>query len=255
VEIVLKTDCILKIKDIFKNTEAGTLVLLDVDDTLITPKANIFSYKNNSHRTLIDDIIANKHRISNFTRILSNWRLQRKIVLVSCEWPSIIESMKQNRVSVFALTQIDTGQFGCIRNLERWRYRELKRNGIVFSRFIQGKSRLVLKKDKNGYAVFYNGVIMTGPFEKVEIFNELLRYVSAKKIIFVDDREENILSLYRFVKNTDILFTGIIFRGVEKCHSIPSDEISNLQKKYLLEKAIWLEDDEAKLLLSRHDHV
>jgi len=238
-----------KLKPIFQQIDENTLVLLDVDDTLITPKSNLFRYKNNPHRFLIDELKKNQHQYPKFDNILSQWRLQRKIQLVSEEWPSLIEEAKNAGAFVFALTQMDTGSLGAISSMETWRYQELRDNNIHFSNSFGNSENKILKKDKRGYAVFHKGIIMTGPFSKVEMLELLLQEMNPDKIICVDDREDHITNLNAFASQKGIAFTGIVFKAAEDIQGTPHPDIVAIQKKYLVEEAKWLEDDMAEEIL------
>ncbi len=242
---VIETRSIVELQNILKDADADTLVLLDVDDTLITPKANMFRYKNNPHHGFIDEIKNNKNTVLNFEDILSQWRAQRKTMLITPEWPAIIEDLQAKGAKVFALTQMDTGAFGVIQSMEEWRYQELLSLGFLFQDTLQDKTKIILKEDARGYCLFYHGILMTGPFTKVEVLDAFLKYLSPKKIIFVDDREKHVMSLAHYLDERHIAFTGIILRAVEELSGTPNEAIIKVQKQSLLEKALWLEDEEA----------
>lgn len=81
------------VKSHLSDLETRAAIFLDVDDTLITPISKVFrAYI--SHRMLIDDLKKERDQISNFERILSRWRLQRQVQLVSEDWLSFINDFK-----------------------------------------------------------------------------------------------------------------------------------------------------------------
>lgn len=245
-----------ELNSIFKGVGEDTLILLDVDDTLITPKANMFRYKNNPHRFFIDELKKNKGRYPNFANILSQWRLQRQTQLVCDEWPELIERLKKSGATVFALTHMDTGKLGDIPSIEEWRYQELVHKNIHFSPDLIQEEIKILKQNEKGYAVFYKGILLTGPFNKVDVLAELLQLIKPKpsKIILIDDREEQVVSTHNFVSHIlKIPFTGIVFKAAEELPGTPNSNIIQLQKKHMIEKMQWLEDEQALEILNQNN--
>ena len=272
---VLQTNSFEDLKNHLLTAGQQHIVLLDVDDTLITPKANVFRYKDhndqdNPYQKLIDEMKDNKNSLPNYAEIISHWRTKRQSILVHSEWPNLIQHMKKN-TTVFALTQMDTGNIGNISSMEEWRYNELLQMEIEFSKDNSSDNssnqNRVLLEDHRGYAAFFEGIAMTGPFTKVETLDKLLQNnpyltqekqnlaqinsMQAPKIIFVDDREDHVQDIGEWARAKNIEYLGIIFRGVETIRGNIQDEIVQIQKDYLLNKCIWLEDEEAATLLQR----
>jgi len=76
-------DSAAKVYDlIIKNAPANTLIsiFLDVDDTIIIPKSKTFRAA--PYNQMIDRIKDNKSNYDNYEEIVSNWRLQRKVMLI-----------------------------------------------------------------------------------------------------------------------------------------------------------------------------
>lgn len=237
---VFETRLFQELRDILLDSDRDTLILLDIDDTIITPRANIFRYKNNEHYPFIDELKKNKAQIPNFIELLSHWRLKRKSILVHENWPNVIQELKK-KMHVFGLTQMETGSFGHIPSMEEWRYHELQEKEIIFTDCFQDK---ILIKNDLGYSIFYKGIMMTGPFSKAEVLKEMLKGLAPKKIIFVDDRIEQIQDLASLAKEEKIGYLGIHYRGFEDVSGEVNHKIAKLQKKYFLEEGKWLEDDE-----------
>lgn len=292
---ILQTDSFDDLKNHLLTADQQHIVLLDVDDTLITSKANVFRYKDhnnqdNKYQKLIDEMKDNKNNLPNYAEIISHWRTKRQSILVHPEWPKLIQQMKKQS-KVYALTQMDTGNFGQISSMEAWRFNELMQMEIEFSREFSpestsGKSsnqNRVLLKDHRGYAVFFEGILMTGPFTKVETLDKLIQEkyrlpqelkqaskqefrqnlyqeseqeneMRAPKIIFVDDRKEHVQDIGEWARARNIEYLGIIFRGVETIRGNIQDEIVQIQKDYLLNKGIWLEDEEALKILQNSEN-
>ena len=215
-------------------------VFFDIDDTIIIPKS--LSFRCPPYNGMIDRIKEKKELIKNYEQIISNWRVSRKVMLLDENWPCVIENLKK-KMNIFALTKMNTGKFGCIDSMEKWRYNELKSLGIIFS-----NKNINLPKSfdlKNNSPSFCNGIFMTGNLKKSEVLNEIIKTTDLSKgITFVDDRECHIFDVEKFCNKNYIPFLGILFNGLKNFNEYASKEIAEFQEKYLLENAIWLEDEE-----------
>lgn len=221
-----------EIKSKINNLPEETVIFIDIDDTLITPKSSSFRIKGDE-LNLIDEIKRDKHLYPNYKQIISNWRLAREVILVENAWPEFIIILKK-KYKVFALTKMDTGEFGNIKSMEEWRYNELQKFGIEFSN-ISGIS------DN-----YYQGIFMTGSYLKSQIIEKYLTSFKPTHIIFIDDKEEYIEDVANFCSKTIIPFTAILYRGVDRLSGKFDPEIKRMQLQYLIKEAKWLEDEQIK---------
>nr|WP_231555828.1 hypothetical protein [Rickettsia hoogstraalii] len=123
-------DSAAKIYDLIIKNAPDDVSFIDVDDTIIALKSKTF--KKPPYNKMIDRIKENKSNYDNYEEIVSNWRLQRKVILIDEEWAEVINKLKA-KFPVYALTQMNTGEFGNILSTQDWRYKELKSLGIEFS--------------------------------------------------------------------------------------------------------------------------
>ena len=165
------------------NLSAEPTVFIDVDDTIITPKS--YSFRSPPYNKLIDKIKANHDKYDNYEEIISNWRLQRKIILIDEQWSDVINKLKE-KYKVFALTAMDMGPIGNIASMEQWRYNELSSYGINFTQNISFKNQ-----DKANEC-FYKGIFMTGTKSKSKTIEPFLSELSTKTLVMVDDRMSHI---------------------------------------------------------------
>lgn len=217
-------------------------IFFDIDDTIITPCSNTFRFTS-PYKGLIDDIKKNRTNINNAEEIIGNWRLQRKTMLVSSEWPTIINQLKEH-YNVHALTQIDTGTVGPINSMEQWRYNELAAHMVFFTPFTSHQVPQRLLK----HASCYQGIFMTGPHKKSEIIREIMQLSPIKQVILIDDKEAQINDVAHICKDTNTSFIGIIYQEVAHLPGLPDSAIAELQQHYLLTRSQWLEDDAAKVM-------
>lgn len=225
----------------------GTIVFLDVDDTLITPQSTSFRVPEGVVN-ITDGIKSNKTDYPDFEEIIGNWRLQRRVQKVDSDWPALIEKIK-TKCPVYGLTKMDTGPFGPIQSVEAWRYEELSKMGFSFSQSERLESRYKLSVQGKNRPVYYKGIFLTGSGTKSQIVHEYLRELAPKKIVLVDDRKAQLEELSLFCKNQKIDFVGIHFRALEHLPRF-NNELLALQRSVLIKEKRWMEDEEASALLN-----
>lgn len=244
-EQIITIHTVPEIQKTLAKLEKDATIFIDVDDTLITPKSKIFR-DSSPYRFLIDDLKRDRAQFNNFEKILSHWRLQRKTMLVSDLWPSFINNLKVTH-PVYALTKMETGAIGAIPSMEKWRYEELKEKGISFTSLFHGVSEvtLVSNPSKPYSASFYNGIFITGSFNKSDVIRIFLKETASSQIVLIDDRLEHLQDIAEECKRQSLPFLGILFKGTQLILGEPQQEVAEFQKQYLLKRAQWLEDEEA----------
>ena len=191
----------------------------------------------------------NADKVENFEILISRWRLQRKIQLVSEEWPPFIHSLKK-ATPVYGLTKMETGTVGDIPSMEKWRHQELESRGVSFTQTFQRQEEIELNIDAaQPYpASFYKGIFMTGSFNKGEVLRAFLINHSAPQIVLIDDRSEYLRDVQEECHRQNLPFLGILFKGIELIPGKPNPEVVAVQKQYFFEQSQWLEDEEAERL-------
>lgn len=242
---IIPVHTIQEVQKALSTIDDDSVIFIDVDDTLITPKSNGFR-ATSPYRFLIDDLKKNRDHYPNFEAILSHWRLQRKTILVCQEWPQLINTLKQKH-PVYALTKMETGPIGDIPSMEKWRYEELVGKGISFTPTFNGASEetFVTDSSKTHPPTFYKGIFITGSFHKSDVIRAFLKTQHPQQIVLIDDRPEYLQDAIEECNRQSIPFLGILFKGTELIPGQPDPKIAEFQKQYLLEKAQWLEDEEA----------
>lgn len=223
------------------------LLIVDIDDTIITPKALMFRPKSPWYN-FVDNL--KKEASQMLPEILSTWRTSRKAMLVEDFWPKIIKDLKVRGVKVIALTMMNTGAFGKIPSVERWRADELESLGINFSDFASDQVETIIEhQDLNKSATLYRGILFAGGYPKDVVLNSFIQKHSVPtKILFFDDRLEQIQLLDKYCEANNISYGGYHYRATER---LPYDEASDfgeIQTKTLIESHQWLEDEDAKKL-------
>lgn len=223
-----------------------TLVLIDVDNTLITPVSKAFRVTPN----LIDDIKKKKNNTKNFVDLLSHWRLQRKTMLVDSDWPTVLSTLKKKHALVYGLTKMETGSFGVIPSMEQWRYAELKSLNLEFSdnQALQKHSDQIAQGSPNS-PVFYRGILMTGSASKSEVLKLFQPFFAMDQILMIDDRLDQLEEVRTFCKIQSIPFLGIFFQGMTHFREQANPVVVAFQRDYLIKHGQWLEDEAAIALM------
>lgn len=232
----------------------NSLILLDIDNTIITPKANIFRNHPGCYPLLIDELKEQRASHPNINDIVMKWRLKRKVKLVESGWIELINNLKQSHATITGLTQLDNCLLNDELSIEKWRYNELKELGIEFSDY-NGKYNKILCPITTSYSMpasVYNGIIITGKYSKrqaltayIEHLKEFNNIEQFEQIIFIDDRLEKLEEIAEFAADNNIKFYGYHYKAAELLQPINlSTELIEKQKMKLLTEHIWLEDDE-----------
>jgi hypothetical protein len=247
-------------QNILAKAGPGTWVLLDVDDTLITPSDLIFRYDEgrNPDRLFIDDykklhnLPLNTDTRHKFLSALSTWRMKRPIQLVEEGWPKTVNTLKKQGATVLALTQMDIGAQGAIPSMEAWRYDELLHHDLVFSHELKIYP-LICGEGKEGTA--HKGILMTGSLSKDEALDAYMKQhqETPKHIIFFDDRQGHVEALELFCQQAGIAYDGFIYKAAHLLPGTPDPAIVSLQKHIFLEQGEWVDDLAAADLVAKEE--
>ncbi|ABV84679.1 DUF2608 domain-containing protein [Rickettsia massiliae] len=205
---------------IIKNAPTRASIFIDVDDMLITPKSKTF--KKPPYNQIIDRIKENKSSYDHYEEIISNWRLQRKVILIDEEWVEVINKLKE-KFPVYGLTQMNTGAFGNIPSMQDWRYKELKELGIEFS---DNEKLVIYNSGQKDEAIFYKGIFITGNHSKSGTLSKFSEELNASFIVFVDDRAKHIEDVGDYCKKNKIGLLDILFDGLKNLTGEPDPTLA-----------------------------
>lgn len=226
-----------EIQCILETTDSSSLVIFDIDMVLVQPAHPAFQMLNMKKyspicKKVMKDIPQDKRMI-----FLCLMTCAYDSVLIHSCIPEIVSGLKNRRIPTMALTNNLTGTLGDFVNLEQTRINTLRRLGIDFSKTAPHSLSLDFEDLPlyRGYptkfmegVLFVNGTVTS----KGEALLAFLRKISfyPTKIIFIDDREDNLRSVEDAVNNLDkpIVFKGIHFTGAQ---AYPSDFISEEEFK------------------------
>lgn len=231
--------------------DSNTLILFDMDYTLVMPKNPAFHrpvYKKYKdwRRELINSLTV--HEKTFFSAVfITNGALS----LVEQYTAQIIENLQNRCVPLIIFTSSSVGTIGAISRVEDWRYKELSRLGIDNSFSFVNKSPTqfdTLNSQRGNYPLFKNGILSTNGSNNtkgnvIKAFLELLDW-KPTKVIFIDDELRNLNSVESSLSALGIPFIGLQYNGSEY---VPCTEIS--EKTF---KASWEDVIQKTKLIAHH---
>lgn len=264
--IIVEADDLDNVLTHLQDLNSQTLVLWDVDETLITPQDQIYHPNSAKLRSeLIQQYFFDKSVEEKYI-FLSQMLNTSFYRLVDSRLPSLISDLQAQGIRVMALTAMWTGSLGIIPCMEEWRYNQLKLHNIDFSPIFPEHSRIEWSEmmrcwDRSkwnswtvsvGNPVYHEGILITDGPDKGLVLVSFLNKVEWKpeRVIFIDDHLSFLQSVQESMDEMGIDFTGIHFRALEKEMPSIDHDIAHLQFQHIANNGVWLTDEQARLKLS-----
>ena len=228
----------------FENiTDPATVVLFDVDETLIQPEDTYLINEHSERGLKFRQSLIQKHpeimKMHDIGGIILD---QAARPLIEKEVINKIRTLKKNNINVFAITAMNTGEYSNIGRMERWRYEHLKKLGFEGT-YQNDDFYLPGFKRK---PVFYKSIIATDLEDKGEVLIAVLDKINLRpqKIIMFDDTLEFLYSVEKECKKRGIIFFGYHYNGAKKKDW--DENLISFQAEYLIKHKKWLSDAEVK---------
>lgn len=194
----------------------GTLILFDVDDTIITM------------RDRFDFTLLFRLRVlwnfpqfiyaSKWEQVYSKLWQQAQFMLVEPIEVSLIENLKSRGCVVLGLTSMESGAYGVIDNMSEWRFNTLADLGIEFSQQFGNYTFTNLVSYRNTYPVLYKGILCANQQSKGDVLRAFLEFsgLMPKKIVFFEDSMTNLQSVGAVGDKLGISVELYHYTGAEK---------------------------------------
>lgn len=230
-----------QMQDVLSHVQEETWVLIDVDNTLIESSVDLGSAQWREH-------IRKKAKDAGFGKEESEaildqfWMFVQPLIPVQSvdpKTPALLHTLRQSKVPVLALTA---------RDCEEFKHTQKQLNSAGISLECDFPVQLSLQTDFP--ALFEKGVIYCGENTKGEVIAAFFEAAGQKprKIIFVDDRWEQIKIVEAEVESLSIEFIGIRFSGADEHVKAFDPVVADLQFSQLPK---IVSNEEAKEILSR----
>ncbi|HJD65013.1 MAG TPA: DUF2608 domain-containing protein [Rickettsia endosymbiont of Diachasma alloeum] len=239
-------------KDLLPKIDQDSLVLINIDNTIITPKSKFFRYNNNPYVNFTKNLYSLAVNDSSVNNSIAQLMQQRQMMLVEKGWVDFINQMKKQGATVLGLQEITT-PCNLIENYEVWLYTLLYGLGINFTGKVNDKDVFRFNPTDANAPIFYLGIIFTGSTNKVKSLIEFLKIIPKEpsKIIVFANNKQDLKDMNSFLRNVDIEYYGIEYLGWQQLQESPDLEVAKLQQSTLLNTGQWLEDDVAAKMLNK----
>lgn len=224
----------------FEEVDERTVVFIDVDATLTIPsdphlQPHIIRHHQSVYNEFVTGLSPDQSYYFNHL-----WCIESPSQLLDDEFPGIISALQARRAKVLAYTAAKTGGVGpFIDSFPEWRYQELKRLGIDFSKDFPGE---VLFKDFSDFAGncpgMHKGVVYSGQkLKKGDVVDPVIDALALEcdplKVIVIDDRLDHIESIKDALRKrfSSLQFIGIHYRRLDRL-SIVEIEIDIFRQKF-----------------------
>ncbi len=220
---VFSTNNLGAIEEVLQGADRDTLVLWDVDQTLLTPDDPILKPKWDKQleqwmggkKVMIDPVTGKTRYI--FREIL----MSAPHSLVDSRSVSLVKEFQERGVPMIAFTLAPGGKVGQVESFVEWRCEELRRFGFDFSGAFSNRGRVELPKDleKEYPPVYQSGILVTSLHDKGPVLRNFFEAIqwTPKKIIIIDDQIGNVNSIVDLFKD-EIETIGIHYTAASHAH-------------------------------------
>ncbi|WP_395477527.1 DUF2608 domain-containing protein [Rickettsia endosymbiont of Pantilius tunicatus] len=227
------------------------LVLFDVDEVIVMDSDE--SRLTHDYRKVLVNDIEKRLTIEQCKLLMSVVLKDRKARFVNNDILTIFALLKEKNIPAMGLTKLPTGKFGIIEDMIKWRGQELTLLKVNLQELSPLNDEIIIKDFNAGYGdpILKDGIIYTAEYDKGAVLEYVLQKTnySPKSIIFIDDIEENLLSLQEICSKLKINYQGFEFMGSA---IVPEPDLNEQLEKIrfeVLEKELkWLTDEELKKL-------
>lgn len=230
----------------FNAIDKDTLVIFDVDETLIQPVDMYYINEGSPQAQAVKKKLIESHPE------IKDWDEYMDILIKQVHRPLLepmiiekINALQKMGVIVIAVTGMNTGKYGRYDRLERWRYEHLGSFGFEGS----FNDQVIDFEMNNKKPVFYKGILATDTLLKGPVLFAFLDRINhrSKKIIMFDDSLHFLESVQAESKKRGISFKGYWYKGAHE--KAWDQELIEFQIDHLLKHKKWLSDEEAQVLI------
>lgn len=239
-----------------EQTTPNTLVVFDIDDTLIAKKDKVLRPAAKDYHMGCYFKLIQKVKFDHIVHLISIVEKYAQPLLVDDAWPSIISDLQKITPYVMAHTAAFPKKMGIFDSFPEVRHQLLNSLGIDFSLIsptFADAELTSLDHIPNVHPVFYSGMLFSENYAKGEALGAFLSHYgfTPEKVIFVDDHTNNLRTVEKELNKRGIPFTGIHFEETNLFSDTYDEDIAAVQYHYLVEKLEWKNDEEAAVILER----
>lgn len=243
---IVKTETLEGIQKYTNLANTETLVLFDVDKVLIVPTED-FIFED-PIRWAEFELLVKKYPGSQINTIVDDYFKKRTVKMLDLKMIGLLQELEHKNIAVSALTQWQIGQFGSISKMEEIRFKELAQVGLSFAKSSPFKDQENFSGFELGKSpMIKSGVILTGSADKGVTLKAVLKNhpPSFKKIIFVDDRLDNLQTVEKACLELGLEFCGIHYTAADLLPVPQFNKVKEKRRFQILEtERLWLTDQD-----------
>jgi hypothetical protein len=251
----LEISQISKLEELLKECDEQTLVVFDVDEVILSQEDIVLRPCGAPyvHKWLLSSgVYKDKEKVDLLTSIVM---LQSKRCIIDPDMPGVIRDLQERGVKAIGLTATKIKGQGKIASVPNWRIEELKTLNVSFENAFPWASNqhVPLQSDVPLSPLYKSGIIFSGNYPKGEVLAAFLDMIGwmPEKVIFIDDRPDNIKSVEEEMKKLpEIVCIPVLYQGAKRLQIDIDEGLANFQLTHLLEQEEWLSDSEAQELMS-----
>ncbi|MBS0621677.1 MAG: DUF2608 domain-containing protein [Verrucomicrobia bacterium] len=251
---ILETSDLTLFEQHLVDCDQRSLVLFDVDNTLIFPKDQVVRssarkvWKKHAQDTIENPAVYGQEHW-NEPYFFGQMLTQAEFEIVDPRVVELIHSLQQREIKTIAFTRMSAGSLGSIPSMEDWRIGHLKSYDIDFSPAfpLLHEMKTASLAPSGRSAVFKQGVLCANVQDKGPVLVAFLDCVGWRpsRVFFLDDRLDYLQSVETSLEGTGIEFIGFHYTAVEQLPSYLDEEVARYQLTHLAQTGLWLSDEEA----------
>lgn len=241
----------IEAQEVLKTADANSIVLFDIDDTLITA-VDVFARGRDFPLGFYAQLLIKfpefiQHSVQE--ELFSLIYQQAPRILVESAVIKIINDLKARGCLVLGLTSMESGSYGVMPNMPVWRSTMLKRMGIEFSAKYPNETFNGLKEYRGTYPILFDGILCCNQQPKGDVLNAFLTAhdLHPSQIVFFDDSTKHLQSVGAICAKHNISCMLFEYRGAYIIPGEWNDAVVLKQIETLLKEQRWISDSEARL--------
>lgn len=251
---IISADDVSVIENETKNAGEDSLVIFDCDNVLTTVRVGTFEFQNqNFLKSYLHEKSVSKDEFYDKIRLVL---INENTYIVNQRMVDLVANLSERNIRHMVATSYSVRPLKDVPDPMQWRIDNLHQMGYFFEKsWPDQKEDLALNDfgtDHN--PVFRGGILFCDIFSKGDCVRSFFEYIgwAPKKIIFIDDLLRNLSDVGEFCDENKIEYVGIEYLESQRINShIPfSDNLGKFQMDNLLDKSMWLKDEEAHKILS-----
>jgi FMN phosphatase YigB (HAD superfamily) len=242
----------LKFEELLAHADSETLVLIDMDDTLTDSTLTLGS--SSWRHFLRKHFKGQKHPVVQIdTHDYYAYLAAKHVPVKTVEETTlkVVQTLQGKKIPTLCLTGRGKNRWysSSIDHIDDLTKKQLLSVNIDFR-----QSSVPVNLNEQDIPFYSDGILFSAGKRKGELLKELFTQLnySPKKVVMIDDKEEELRSIEQALQEMGIPFLGLWYRYIEKNQQF-NPQIANIQLEKMLQQQHLLSDEEASQFSSSVD--